>query len=145
MRMITTAALLMMFAPTAAAADTYQDRLSTRHQARTAPLATPASYSVPAVKANRIVVYSASWCGACQRLKPVLASLKQEGYKVEYRSVEKDPDQLKFSYTALPTIYFLSGKSLLKKEVGYRTKAHIKKSLVRESKAVPLAAVYRLK
>jgi thioredoxin 1 len=144
MRLFTTAALLMMFAPTAVAADTYQDRLSTRHQARTAPPATQASYSVPAAKANRIVVYSASWCGACRRLKPVLASLKQEGYTVVYRSVEKNPDQLKFSYTALPTIYFLSGESLVKKEVGYRTKAHIKKSLVREPKAVPLAAVYRM-
>ncbi len=76
-------------------------------------------------KADRIVVYSASWCIPCQRLKPIVKSLKQEGYRVEYFDIDKDSDKLKYDHRAVPTIYFLRGETVVKKETGYRTREHI--------------------
>jgi len=81
--------------------------------------------SVDNGKADRIVVYSASWCIPCQRLKPIVKSLKQEGYRVEYFDIDKDSDKLKYDHRAVPTIYFLRGETVVKKETGYRTREHI--------------------
>ena len=143
MRILIATTLLMLLSPTASAADTYHERLSTRQHANSAPLATPVTYVAPTGKANRIVVYSAPWCAACQRLTPVIASLKKEGYKVEYRSVDENPDQLKFAYKAIPTIFFLSGESVIKKEIGYRSEEHIKRTLVLETQPAAVTTVSR--
>jgi thiol-disulfide isomerase/thioredoxin len=136
-----TTAVSLVIAATASAADVRHHRVTTPAAASHVPIVTQVSHVAPVGKANRIVVYSASWCAACQRLKPVLASLKHEGYKVEYRSVDENPDQLKFAYTALPTIFFLRGESLIKKEIGYRSKEHLKKNLVRQPEPEPVITV----
>lgn len=89
----------------------------------------------PVDKANRIVVYTASWCGPCQRLKPVLISLKQEGYQVVYRDIDRDAERLQYAYTAVPSIFYLHDKTVIKKETGYRSKEQIKKTLVRDQRS----------
>ena len=87
-------------------------------------------------KADRIVVYSASWCAPCQRLKPILSSLKHEGYQVEYFDIEKDNDKLKYEHRSVPTIFFLRGESVIKKETGYRTRDHIVRMLRSDSQPI---------
>ena len=89
-------------------------------------------------KADQLVVYSASWCPPCQRLKPVLQALQQEGYRVVSRDVEKESDQLKYDYQRLPTIYFLAGEEVVKQETGFRDKEQIKESLAPLTGKLPL-------
>ncbi|KAA5543575.1 thioredoxin family protein [Roseiconus nitratireducens] len=91
---------------------------------------TPTPHAVRDHKADRIVVYSATWCGPCQRLKPVLATLKQEGYKVEHLDIDRDADKLKYSHRSVPTIYFLRGETVVGKVIGYRSKDQITRMLV---------------
>ncbi len=67
----------------------------------------------PDIKADAVVVYSASWCAPCRRLKPVLAKLKSLGYKVYVR----DYDRLKagqFKPDRIPAVYLFRGTKLLK-------------------------------
>ena len=87
----------------------------------------------PPRKADRIVVYSASWCPPCQRLKPVIATLKREGYRVEYRDVDRDANRLIYPYTAVPTIFFLRDDAVIKLETGFRSKEQITQTLVMET------------
>jgi thioredoxin-like negative regulator of GroEL len=65
------------------------------------------------LKADAVVVYSASWCDPCRRLKPVLAKLKSLGYKVYVR----DYDKIKagqFKPDKIPAVYLFRGTKLLK-------------------------------
>jgi thioredoxin 1 len=94
-------------------------------------------------KADRIVVYSATWCGPCRRLKPILMSLKNEGYKVEYRDVDKDRNRLTYAYKALPTIYFVRNDTVIKKETGYRSEKHIKAHLRPSKKTNPMVVLLK--
>jgi thiol-disulfide isomerase/thioredoxin len=87
--------------------------------------------------ADQIVVYSATWCMPCQRLHPVLMSLKQEGYQVTHRDVDGDVDQLEYKYNAVPTIYFVRNNVVIKTETGYRSKAQIKQQLMLDRRREP--------
>lgn len=63
-------------------------------------------------KADAIVVYSATWCIPCQKLKPVLLKLKKLGYRVCVR----DYDKIKageFRPEKVPAIYLFNGPKLL--------------------------------
>jgi thioredoxin 1 len=97
----------------------------------------------PQGKADRIVVYSATWCGPCRRLKPVLMSLKNEGYKVEYRDVDKDRKRLTYAYKALPTIFFVRNDAVIRKETGYRSEKHIKAHLRPTKKTHPMVVLLK--
>ena len=93
------------------------------------PHATPRAPH-PKQMADRIVVYSATWCIACKQLSPVLVALKQDGYKVVVRDVDRDAGELKHDYTAVPTIYFLRGDAVIRVETGFRSKEQIKRRLM---------------
>jgi len=138
MRICSACATLMLIATSVLAADTHHVQMAFSHQISAGTQ--PAS-AVLEGKANRIVVYSASWCLPCQQLKPVIGSLKKEGYKVVYRDIDKDIDRLKYAYTAVPTIFYLCGDAVVKKETGYRSKEQIKKMLILNADRAPVTPV----
>ena len=141
MRFLITAAVALLFTQTVTAVDSHEERLSSRQSSQSEVASQSTATAVPTGKANQLVVYSASWCAACQRLNPVIESLKQDGYKVVYLSVDKDADKIRYPYRAIPTIYFLNGDDVIKKEVGYRSKQQIQKTLILESKPIPVRTV----
>ena len=87
--------------------------------------------------ADQIVVYSATWCGPCRQLSPVLRSLELEGYRVVHRDVDRDIDALEYQYDAVPTIYFVRNDEVIKTETGYRSKEEIKRTLMHDSHRKP--------
>ena len=103
----------------------------------TASLDPQAAASLGSEMADQIVVYSATWCGPCQRLSPVLQSLTQEGYKVVHRDVDRDIDALKYEYGAVPTIFFVRNNVVIRAETGYRSKEQIKQTLMPDSQSKP--------
>jgi thiol-disulfide isomerase/thioredoxin len=68
------------------------------------------SIPIEAVKADRVIVVGASWCAPCQRLKPSIATLRDEGYNVRYVDVTdwKGPE-----VSAVPTTYYYRGETPL--------------------------------
>lgn len=144
MRFLIFTTLFLLTTQSVAAAEPPEDRLTRRTAVHTTPIeraAATGSLEAPPGKANRLVVYSATWCAACQRLTPVIESLKKEGYQVVYLSVDKDAAKLKYPYRAIPTIYFLSGEEVIKKEVGYRSGQQIKQTLVLQPRQRPIQTV----
>lgn len=45
--------------------------------------------TIPEGKADTLVVYSATWCGPCQAMRPTWVALRAEGYKVVYVDVDE--------------------------------------------------------
>jgi thioredoxin 1 len=142
MRLSTACATLMFISTSVLAAGTDDVQIADDH---IIPAENQPAPTLCKGKANRIVVYSASWCRPCRQLKPVIGSLKDEGYQVVYQDVDKDNDQLKYKYTAVPTIFFLCGEVVIKKETGYRSKRHIKKMLMLDVKRAPAKHVLEWK
>jgi thioredoxin 1 len=67
--------------------------------------------------------FTASWCGPCQRLAPVIDSLarKYEG-KAKIAKVDVDENQdlaEKFGINSVPTILFFKGGEVVDKVQGY--------------------------
>jgi len=95
-------------------------------------------------KADTLVVYTATWCAPCQRLKPVLAGLKREGYTIIIYDVSNgsaENDKHGLEYTSLPTLYWLAGTKVTKKHEGYLAKAEITKDL---KKPIDVRSDYQL-
>lgn len=70
--------------------------------------------------ADRVVVYSdPEICAACQRLEPILETLKREGYNV----IELEPTA---EYPRIPTLVFFSGDEVVRVHVGFVTADTIK-------------------
>ena len=87
--------------------------------------------------ADHIVVYSATWCMPCQRLKPVLGSLEKQSYNVIHRDIDRDTAELQFEYHAVPTIYFVRNNVVIKTETGYQSMEKIKQTLMPDSRREP--------
>jgi thiol-disulfide isomerase/thioredoxin len=59
----------------------------------------------------KVLVFTASWCGSCQRDKVVLAQIKAMGAEVQVIDIDAHPDLAqKYSVTSVPTYFvYVSG------------------------------------
>jgi hypothetical protein len=74
-------------------------------------------------KADRLEVASASWCSPCRKLKPVIISLRDQGYDVKFiHPGARDT-------VSLPTIYFLLDGKVVDQVDGLMTEKEIKARL----------------
>lgn len=101
--------------------------------------------ATPEGKASKIVVVSATWCVPCQTMKAALYQLKVKGYKVEiynldwdahaellaerYSNIKKEEGDEVNQWTKYPTIFYIEDGTIIKKEVGRKTKKEILKTL----------------
>ena len=62
----------------------------------------------PKDKADTLIVYSATWCGPCQMMKPQWTLLRAQGYKVVYIDVD-DPHKYdgKYPYQTADLVSFV--------------------------------------
>jgi thiol-disulfide isomerase/thioredoxin len=61
----------------------------------------------------KVLVFSASWCGPCQRDKAVLVQVKAMGVEVQVIDIDARPDLArKFGVTSVPTYFiYVCGRS----------------------------------
>jgi thiol-disulfide isomerase/thioredoxin len=61
----------------------------------------------------KVLAFTASWCGPCQRAKPVLVQIQAAGADVEIVDIDDHPDVAKkYAITSVPTfIVYVCGKS----------------------------------
>ena len=62
----------------------------------------------PARQRSEVLFFNASWCGPCRSMKPIVATLRLQGFRL--RDVDVDRDQSlaqKYGIRGIPTFVFL--------------------------------------
>ncbi|MEN6367708.1 MAG: thioredoxin family protein [Thermoguttaceae bacterium] len=79
------------------------------------PCPKPAPKPEPTPKA-KVLAFTASWCGPCQRSKPFLAEIKASGVDVQIVDIDEQPDLAQqYGVTSVPTFFVhVNGKSTLR-------------------------------
>ena len=69
---------------------------------------------------REILYFSASWCGPCKQLSPVMERLKSEG-KINYKKIDVDTDTVlspKYGVRNIPTLILLNNGNEVNRLVG---------------------------
>lgn len=122
--------------------------------------ATTVAVAAPEGKADKLVVLGAVWCGPCQTLKATtIASLKLQGYKIETYDIDKDLEELHKKYSnikrgsgaevnywnSVPTIFYIRGDTIIRKDVGYVSAVHVRQILWKPSDDEEASAVEKVR
>lgn len=80
-------------------------------------------------KGKVLVDFSATWCGPCRMLAPVLEELSEEMPDVEFVKVDVDEDGAlaqRFGIMAVPTMILFENGEAVKQLQGFMNKAALK-------------------
>lgn len=70
------------------------------------PVSVPVVQPVP----RELLVFSASWCQPCQRLKPSILEIEDAGVQVTRVDIDQQPDLArKYGVTSVPTMFVTVG------------------------------------
>eukprot|EP00913_Durusdinium_trenchii_P023341 g21919.t1 len=91
--------------------------------------------------------FTASWCGPCQQMKPVVSRLVQQGYPIRKINVDAHPDLVrKYRITGIPAFVLVVKGKEVSRVVGYASERRLKQMLAqipRERKQAQPAPVAR--
>ncbi len=77
------------------------------------------SFQAPSRKTVTLMVFTASWCGPCARMKPALASLEADGVAVQRIDYDAErPLADRYGVTVLPTTIVLEGDAEIARSEG---------------------------
>jgi len=89
-----------------------------------------ARYSIPQPQWNargEVLFFNATWCGPCRQMKPIVAQMRRQGYRL--RDVDVDRNRAlaeKYSIRAVPTFVFLENGSEVNRVSGGTTAEHLR-------------------
>ncbi|MCC7083960.1 MAG: thioredoxin family protein [Pirellulales bacterium] len=64
----------------------------------------------PHLADGQLLVFTADWCGACQRMKPVIADLSREGFDVRTFNVDRNREKAeRYGIRSIPTFVLVRG------------------------------------
>lgn len=80
----------------------------------------------------KLLVFTAQWCGPCQKFKPVLQQLNQEipEIEIEYIDVDANPTSAqKYKIRTLPTTVIVTQEQEVNRLVGLKDINSLRKSI----------------
>ena len=76
---------------------------------------------------KKLTVYSASWCGPCKMLKPILKELQEEGQPIDIIDIDKDQFEAQAKgVSSVPTLILYEGGIEVGRASGTASKEEIK-------------------
>ena len=79
-------------------------------------------------KKNLFISFTASWCGPCRMLSPVIEELAAEEPAIKFCKVNVDDEPglaAQFGVSSIPTLIFSKNGALTGRTVGFRPKAEL--------------------
>lgn len=74
----------------------------------------------------KLVVFSAKWCGFCQKLLPELKKVALKGYWIGELDVDENQSLVRaYEVNGFPTIFIFNNGKLLGSIIGYQTSSEI--------------------
>ncbi len=76
--------------------------------------------------------FTATWCGPCQKMSPLISRLKREGYPIRKVDVDQEPDLAKrFNVTSIPAFVLVVKGQEVARSVGSTTESNLRRMLAR--------------
>jgi thioredoxin-like negative regulator of GroEL len=75
---------------------------------------------------NSVFYFTADWCGPCKKVRPIVESMKQEGFQFQIIDVDSEESLVKqFSIRSVPTFILLDGNKEIDRITGSKTKEEL--------------------
>ena len=77
--------------------------------------------------------FTATWCGPCQRFKPIMQEVANEGNHVQFIDIDADQGRMfadKYNVRSVPTVIFEENGSEVNRLIGATSKQTILENLV---------------
>lgn len=83
---------------------------------------------VPWNDRGEVLFFNATWCGPCRRMKPIVAGMRRQGYRMRDVDVDRNRNLAdKYGIRAVPTFVFLENGSEVNRFSGGTTPARLRK------------------
>ena len=77
-----------------------------------------------------IKYFTATWCGPCQRFKPIMQEVANEGHSVQFIDIDSQGDLAKqYNVRSVPTIVIEQNGSEINRLIGATTKQVVLENL----------------
>jgi thioredoxin 1 len=77
---------------------------------------------------GEVLFFNASWCGPCKQMRPIVSSLRREGYRLRDVDVDRDRDLAeKYGIRSVPTFVFVENGGEVDRFVGGTTAEHLRR------------------
>jgi thioredoxin 1 len=74
--------------------------------------------------------FTATWCGPCQRFKPIMQEVANEGHSVQFIDIDSERDTAQhYNVRSVPTVVIESGGQEVDRLIGGTTKQVILEKL----------------
>ena len=77
--------------------------------------------------------FTATWCGPCQRFKPIMQEVANEGHSVQFIDIDTDQGRMfadQYNVRSVPTVIFEENGSEVNRLIGATSKQTILENLV---------------
>jgi thioredoxin-like negative regulator of GroEL len=73
-----------------------------------------------------VFYFTADWCSPCKKVRPIVESMKQEGFQFQIIDVDLEESLVKhFSIKSVPTFILLDGNEEIDRITGLKTKEEL--------------------
>ena len=77
-----------------------------------------------------IKYFTATWCGPCQRFKPIMQEVANEGHSVQFIDIDSQEDLARqYNVRSVPTVIIEQNGSEVNRHIGASTKEVILENL----------------
>ncbi|KAA0138274.1 thioredoxin fold domain-containing protein [Gimesia chilikensis] len=82
--------------------------------------------------------FTATWCGPCQKMSPLVSRLKREGYPIKKVDVDQEPELARrFNVSSIPAFVLVVDGKEVARSVGATTESNLRRMLARIPAAEP--------
>jgi thiol-disulfide isomerase/thioredoxin len=100
-------------------------------------LGSPSAITPPALDSKAVtdpetvlLFFTATWCGPCQQMNPIIHRLKREGFPIQVVDVDREPDKTsKFGVSSIPFFQLVVAGKPADKVSGITTADHLRKMM----------------